>query len=318
MGEREGFSSVACGDLFGGSGHFCGAVELVPGEGFAVYGALHRLEKDYGEDLAVGEALDPDVEEEPKVALAGGVFALEQEGQAGGHEVNEEEAEKKGEELVEAGRGGGVRMEVAVDDVMEDAENKHEVDERRDEGQKNLEDQNVGQGEEAHGAAVADGELVFVERLEDAEGPAEALAHEAVGVDGGFREGEGLVFVDDGVTLFEEVHGEVGVFGNGVGVVAVAILDGGGAPGADGSGNDHDDVEEVQSAAFEILRGDVFEGLPAGPEVDAIADFGITGDGSNLRIGEVRDQAGNCVVSDDAVGVDADVDLFVDEVQGRS
>ncbi len=73
--------------------------------------------------------------------------------------------------------------------------------------------------------------------------PAEALAHEAVCVDGGFGEGEGLVFVDDGVALLEEVHGEVGVFGDGVGVVAAGGFDGLGAPGSDGSGDDGDDVE---------------------------------------------------------------------------
>ena len=33
---------------------------------------------------------------------------------------------------------------------------------------------------------------------------------------GSLGEGEGLVFVDDPVALFEKVHGEVGVFGDGV------------------------------------------------------------------------------------------------------
>ncbi len=68
--------------------------------------------------------------------------------------------------------------------------------------------------------------LVFEDGLQDAEGPAEALAHEAVHVDGGLGEGERLVLVDDGVALLEEVHGEVGVFGDGVGVVASAGVDG--------------------------------------------------------------------------------------------
>ena len=67
-----------------------------------------------------------------------------------------------------------------------------------------------------------------------------------------------------------------------------------------------------------VLAGDVFERLPARPEVDAVADFGVSGDGADLGIGEVRDEAGDGVVSDDSVGVDADVDLFVDRFQGRS
>lgn len=68
------------GDLFGSGRHLCRAVKLVPVEGFAVDGAFDRLEEDDREDLAVGEALDPDVEEKPAVAFAGGVLAFEREG----------------------------------------------------------------------------------------------------------------------------------------------------------------------------------------------------------------------------------------------
>ena len=73
------------------------------------------LEEDDGEDLAVGEALNPDVDEEPEVALAGGVFALEREGESRGGEVNEEEREEEGEQLVEAGGGRSFGVEVAVE-----------------------------------------------------------------------------------------------------------------------------------------------------------------------------------------------------------
>ena len=62
---------------------------------------LTVLKQDDGEELAVGEALDPDVEEQPGVAFAGGVFALEREGEGGGGEVDDEEGEEEGEQLVE-------------------------------------------------------------------------------------------------------------------------------------------------------------------------------------------------------------------------
>ena len=65
--------------------------------------------------------------------------------------------------------------------------------------------------------------------------------------------------------------------------IAAGGLDGSGAPCADGSGDDGDDVEEVECAALEVLAGDVFEGLPAGPEIDAVADLGIAGDGADAR-----------------------------------
>ncbi len=111
-------------------------------------------------------------------------------------------------------------MEVLVDEVVRDTGDKHQVDQRRDERQKDLEDEDVRQGKEAHGAVLAEGSTVLEDRLQDAEGPAEALPHQAVCVDWGLGECEGLVLVDDGVALFEEVHGQVGVFGDGVGVVA--------------------------------------------------------------------------------------------------
>ena len=123
------------------------------------------------------------MEEQPAVALAGGVFALEAEGEGRGDEVDDQEGEEEGEEL-EAGRGGGLGVEVLVDEVMDDAGEEHEVDQRREEGQQDLEDEDVGQGEEAHGAVVGDGATVLEDGLQNAEGPAEALAHEAVDVDG--------------------------------------------------------------------------------------------------------------------------------------
>ena len=68
--------------------------------------------------------------------------------------------------------------------------------------------------------------------------------------------------------------------------IAAGGLDGRGAPCADGSGNDGDDVEEIEGAALEVLAGDVFEGLPARPEVDAVADLGVAGDGADAGIFE--------------------------------
>jgi len=90
------------GDLFDLFRHLGGAFEFVPVEGFAVDGPLDGLEEDDGEDLAVGEALDPDVDEEPGVAFAGGMFALEREGEGRGEEVDDEKGGEEEEQLVEA------------------------------------------------------------------------------------------------------------------------------------------------------------------------------------------------------------------------
>ena len=40
---------------------------------------------------------------------------------------------------------------MAVDEVVDDAGQEHEVDEGRDQGEQHLEDEDVGQGEESHG-----------------------------------------------------------------------------------------------------------------------------------------------------------------------
>ena len=92
------------GQGFGGFAHLGGALDLVPVEGLAVDGALEGLEEHDGEDLAVGEALQPDVEEQPAVALVGGMAALQAEGDRRGDEVDEQEAEEVGQQLFEAGR----------------------------------------------------------------------------------------------------------------------------------------------------------------------------------------------------------------------
>ena len=54
------------------------------------------------------------------------------------------------------------------------------------------------------------------------------------------------------------------------------------------------------------MTGDVFEGLPAGPEIDAIANFGVAGDCANLGVGKMRDQVGDGIARDDTVSIDAD------------
>src|SRR5215472_16738405 len=70
-------------------------------------------------------------------------------------------------------------------------------------------------------------------------------------------------------------------------VVGACGFDVGGAPGADCSGNYTDRVERVKGTALEILAGDVFQRLPARPEVHAVADFCIARHGCHARIAEV-------------------------------
>src|SRR5579884_1450580 len=70
-----------------------GTFQLVPGEAPAFDGALQRLEEHHGKKLAIGEALQPHLAEQPDIFLAAGVAALEGEGDGRGNEVNHQERE---------------------------------------------------------------------------------------------------------------------------------------------------------------------------------------------------------------------------------
>ncbi len=63
---------------------------------------------------------------------------------------------------------------------------------------------------------------MFEDGLQGSERPAEALPHQAVRVDGRFGEGQRAIFVDHLVALLQQVHGEVGILGNGVDGIASA------------------------------------------------------------------------------------------------
>ena len=95
------------GQRLGLLAHLRGALDFVPREGLAVDGALDGAEQDHRKHLAVGEALQPDVEQQPLVALVGGVRALKTECDGRGDEVDDQEAEEVGEQLFKAGRDGG-------------------------------------------------------------------------------------------------------------------------------------------------------------------------------------------------------------------
>ena len=123
-----------------------------------------------------------------------------------------------------------------------------------------------------------------------------------------------MVFVFHAIAVAQQRHGQIGVFGNGIDVVASRFANRLDAPGADRARHHADRTHGVERSPFEILAGDVFERLPARPQVDAVADFGIAGDGCNFRIEEMRHHADDGVGSDDGVGVDADEEFRIADV----
>src|SRR3984957_20908477 len=151
--------------------HLGRTFQLVPVERPSVNGPLHGLEKHQRKQLAISKALQPDVEQQPAVALVSGMPPLQAEGQGRSNEVDNQEGEKEGQQLLEVRRVGRLGVEVAVNQVVHHARDKHQIDERRNQRQQDLEDQDVGQGKQPHRLVPEKRSLVLVDRLQRAEGP---------------------------------------------------------------------------------------------------------------------------------------------------
>src|ERR1700680_951701 len=88
-------------------------------------------------------------------------------------------------------------------------------------------------------------------------------------------------------------------------MISAGLAYSGDSPCADRARNHADGAQNVKGPALEVLAGDVFESLPACPQIDAIAHLGIARDRPDFWIDKVRHQSGDCIGSDDGVGIDA-------------
>ena len=86
---------------------------------------------------------------------------------------------------------------------------------------------------------------MFPDCLQNTERPAEALAHEATSAYRGFGVSEGTVFVDDAVSAAQHIHGQIGVFGYGVHMIAAGLANDFGAPRSERPGNDRHCSEQI-------------------------------------------------------------------------
>src|SRR5690348_13966911 len=84
---------IVVGERFVADGS--GSFQLVPGEGAAFDGALQRFQQHDREKLAIGEALQPDLAEQPQVFAMLGRATLEGEGDGGSDEVNDKEGKEE-------------------------------------------------------------------------------------------------------------------------------------------------------------------------------------------------------------------------------
>src|SRR5713101_9183634 len=107
-------------------------------------------------------------------------------------------------------------MKVALDEIPDHASRKHQVNEGRDQWKQNLEDEDVGKRDESQSAFARENAAMLKDGLQNSERPAEALPHERIGIRRSLGESERHVFVFDAISVAQQRHGEIGIFGNGV------------------------------------------------------------------------------------------------------
>ena len=110
-----------------------------------------------------------------------------------------------------------------LNEIVERAHCKHQIDKRRDQGQQNLENDDIRKSNPAQNAFAGERAAVFPDRLQNSEGPAEALTHQAIGIDRRFSVGEGQVFIFHAIAGLQQRHSQVRIFGHGVGVIAAGF-----------------------------------------------------------------------------------------------
>src|SRR6266567_8835771 len=128
------------------------------------------------------------------------------------------------------------------------------------------------------------------ERLQRAEGPAEALADELPRRFGSLGPGDGLFVVADAPPEAADSDSQIGVFGHGVRSDATGGFNGFLAPSPERAWDDCDAVQKVKRALFHVLAGDVFERLPACEPARAIAHLDVAGYRAKLGIGKMAKQ----------------------------
>jgi len=283
--------------------------DAAPAYGAAMQGFLEGAEKDDVHHLTIIEALDEKRREKRPVF----VF-FEGEGDDAGEQVDEHESGEENEranDVVAGPEQGEMRDAELRESPEKNRKQEKKIDDGRDERQQNLKQENVGQSDPAERAVTraADGVAMFPDGLQSAESPAEALANQTLDRVGDFGVADGVFVVENFPAVAANGEGEVGVFRDSVSRETSARAHDLRAPGSHRSGDDGNAIQQIESALFEILAGDVFERLPARKPAIAVHDFHVSGDGADARVGKMADQARNGIGIDDGVGVNGDDDF---------
>src|SRR5579863_5457962 len=215
-------------------------------------GFLHGTEQNHVHQLAIVEALEKDGDQKCPIFMR-----LEKKRDRARQDVNDEEAEKEKHRSLHVGRGPDLGQvgHFLTKRPQHQRAKKHQVDDRRDERQEKLEHKYVWKCDPSKRAELWTEKRVAVlpERLQRAEGPAEALANELAS---GFRcLGPGYRFfvVADAPTEAANRDGEVGVFRNRVRRDAAGGCDRFFAPSSERARHNRDAIQQIESALLHIL-----------------------------------------------------------------
>ena len=186
-----------------------------------------------------------------------------------------------------------------------------QIDQRRGDGEEDLKQPDLRQGDEPeHGPfGVEQARAMLPQTLQGAERPAEALIEQAP-----HRVGRFGVGARRGIELHApagplEGEGQVLIFRQGVRGIAAQFSQGGAPPCADRAGHHRHRAQGGERAALQILRGHIFQRLPAGDQVEAITDNGVSGHRADLGVYKPTGQLGQGVGGKQGVGVKGDDDV---------
>ena len=152
-------------------------------------------------------------------------------------------------------------------------------------------------------------------RLQRSKRPAESLPHQPVCIDRSLGKRQRAVFIRHLQPLLQQAHRQIGVLGHRVHRIAPGLLHGLCAPRPNRPRNHRHHIKQVQRPPLEVLAGDVFESLPARPQVHAIAHLRVARHRANLRILKVGNQLGDRIRGNHRIRIDPDVNLLVHLVQ---
>src|SRR4029079_17539673 len=169
-----------------------------------------------------------------------------------------------------------------------DLPDQRQVYERRNRGEKELEQPGLRYREKTQRAVPRPerNPAVLPQTLQRAIRPAEALLDEGPYRIGRFGPASGRAVVEHRVTSGQHRHRQVLVLGERIEREAAQTLERLPFPGTDGTGNHRDATKRGKRPALEVLTGDIFKRLPARDHVDAVADLGIAGHGTDRRVAE--------------------------------